>query len=217
MVLHRDFMMRMIEQLAAAFFRILAGKSSESPEQAQLEIEDLLADVLGTSREFALGQGPAAIDTVGPALAAQLGRLLLLHGDLSEEIEQPARARRAREMGFRALERALEQPGTEFAQLAAEQLREHFEVLAGVASREALVDACIGAHLVGVESRAWDDAEDWLFFALDLGAREQDVVRGREFYARLAALPQAELEAGGLTNREVADGAGELSRYGNGE
>lgn len=211
MALHRDFLMRMIEKLAAAFFRIAAGKAHEAPEQALIDIEDLLAEALGTSRDFALGLGPAAIDTVEPALAAELARLLLLHTKISEGLGQPDRARRSRQMGFRALERALERPSTEFARLAAAQLREHLDALTVHLPAPELARACMGAHRTAAEAKMWGDAEDWLFFALELESDAERLKAGLAFYTRLQALNADELEAGGLTREELAESASELA------
>ncbi len=213
MALHRDFLMRMIEQLSAAFFRIVAGQGTDAPEQALIDIEDLLAGALGSSRDFALGLGPAAIDTVEPPLAAELARLLLLHAQLSEELGQGDRAQRARRMGFRAIERALERPGTEFARLAAAQLREHIDSLAPRVGAEPLGRACLGAHQTAVEVRQWSDAEDWLFFALESAATPQSLATGHAFYQRLLAMSDVELAAGGLSRDEVVESSLELARY----
>lgn len=210
MPLQRDFLMRMIERFAAAFFQIVAGKKTDAPEQAQLDIEDLLAEALGTSRDFALGLGPAAIDTVEPALAGELARLLLLHAEISDGLGQPSRAARARRMGFRAIERALDRPGTEFATLGASQLRTHFDAIAAVIAESSLHAACVNSHRAAEARRDWADAEDWLFFALDLRSDEDLIAQGRAFYDRLAALPPEDLESGGLTHVEVSESLAEL-------
>lgn len=207
--LQRDFLMRMLERLADAFFRIAAGKATEDPEQSLFEIEDLLAEALGTSREYALGLGPAAMDTVEPALASELSRLLLLHGRLSDQAGRPDRATRARRMGLRAIERALERPSTDFAKLAAGQLREHLDDLVPLMTPEALAALCMAAHRASVHARAWAEAENWAFFALEV-ERPAHVAEVHAFYVQLLELSDEELEAGGLTRIEVEESHREI-------
>ena len=213
MALHRDFLMRMIEKLAAAFFQIVAGKVTDAPEQVLIDIEDLLAEALGTSRDFALGLGPEAIDNVEPGLAAELARLLLLHATIASQLGQVDRARRARTMGFRAIERAFDRPTTQFAQLAAAQLREHVDAILADITPDRAAAAFMLAHETAVAAHEWGEAEDWLFFALDAASTAQRISIGRTFYARLLALGADDLEAGGLTREEVTQGVAELDRY----
>lgn len=204
MALTQDFLMRMLEKLAAAFFRILAGRESEDPEQAQIDIENLLAEALGTSRAFVLGLGPAAIDTVEPPLAAQLARLLCLHATLSERLNNPDRAARAWRMGFRGVERALTRPGTDFATIGAATLREHLAAFEPVILTEPLAEACVAAHEHAFKLRQWADAEDWIFFAMELAPQNSAFrATARQFYVALLDLTAEQLEAGNLTHAEV--------------
>lgn len=214
MVLHRDFMMRMIRKLSQAFFRIVAGKSVEDPEQSILEIEDLISEALGTPREFVLGQGPAAIETLPASLAAEVGRLLMLHGNLSEELGDEAKALRARRMGFHSLRRAMERPDADFATMASEQFREAIDAISSVTPADPLAEACMLGHQVARADERWDDAEDWLFWALEVKPGEEQLTAGREFFEFLRTLDEEALEEGGLAADDIDDAIRELETYG---
>ena len=212
MVMQRDVLMRMIQRVADAFLRIVAGKALQDPQQALLEIEDLVADAMGTHPTFVMGQGDAAVEMLQPALAAQIGRLLLLHGEGAESIDRDPT--RGRSMGLRALELALERPGPDFSALARDVLREHLDVLTRTFPAPRLAADCMAAHRVSVERGDWADAEDWLFWALDLEATPARVDEGRAYFARLADVSDEELEAGGLRRAEIEESLEELEQHG---
>lgn len=204
MVMQRDFLMRMIHRLTEAFLRIVAGKALQDPQQALHEIEDLVADAMGSHPQFVLGQGNEAIDTLQPALAAQVGRLLLLHAQLCDELGHDSA--RSRAMGFRALQIALKRPEADFSTIAAVQLREHFETLGQVADAPTLALTCLQAHAVHRQRGQFADAEDFLFFALELDAENPGVaITGKTFYDQLEAASDTELLEGGLDPEEVAE------------
>lgn len=213
MVLQRDFLMRQIAQLAEAFINIVAGKGQEAPEEARTEIDDLVADVLGTSPHFVLGQGAAAMEMLDPALAAEVSRLLLLHAELSDELQDDSKAEKARKMAFEGLRVALDRPTAGFATLAAEQLRDHYRALEPVVERAALIETFMAAFRTAAHHHDWDDAEDWLFFALQAEPTEARLHEGLEFYQRLEALSDKELSEGGLSRAEVRESAAELERF----
>jgi hypothetical protein len=211
--MQRDFLMRMIAKLSQAFFRIVAGKSVDDPEQAIVEIEDLLSEALQSPREFVLGQGPAAIETLEASLAAEVARLLMLHGDISERLGDRAKARRARIMGLHALKRAMDRPDAEFAKMASTVLRDGIDVITRISLQTDMADTCMAAHQVARAHGQWDDAEDWLFWALELESDGERVAAGEDFYEFLGTLDEETLAEGGLSESEIEDGRRELEVY----
>ena len=207
MALHRDFMMRMLEKLSAAFFRMVAGKTDEAPEQVLLEIEELVAETLNTSPQFALA-GPAAIETVHPSLAAELARLLLLHGRLSEKLGRADRALRARTMAVRAIQRALERPNAGFATVAVQQMREHRDLVVELFEPAQWGALCMNAHQWAIGNESWTEAEDWAFFAVEADPSHEVAVR--TFFQDLLDQPDDVIEAGGLTRAEVLQSLADL-------
>lgn len=145
-LVERDYIMRLVQQLTQAVARILRLRELEKYDQAQLELEQACSELLGMSRELLL--------TLDAATAAQLlgheerikiaARLLQEEGEL---LERQSRLPEARDCRQRALEFYLEalhvSKNVEGASLAAiaelctkvskaELATRHQEILAGM-------------------------------------------------------------------------------------
>lgn len=212
MPLHRDYLMRTIQRLADAFFRILAGKAVEQPEEARDEIEQALSEVLGVAARYVMGQGPAAMDTLDEPVAAEVGRLLLLHAKTSERVGDSASMHRASAMALAALNRALDPPYSDRTELAAEQLSQHLDPLRTLLGEDRVSTACLKAFEWQEAQKQWAEAENWLFRALDLSDAHRE--RALAFYDRLLSLDDATLVAGGLPRKEVEESRLDVSKPG---
>ncbi len=206
MVLHRDFLMRAIQRLADVFFRIATKNEVETPEEARDEIEQALGEMLGVEKRFVMGQGPAAMESLDTALAAETCRLLFLHAKLCEE--DGLDPTNSATLAAAALERAFGRPYTERTSLAAEQLEEHRDPLLHVVGDEAVASLAMGAFRWCEWKKAWAEAEDWLFLAVELEPVHR--VEGVAFYRRLLEMDDDDLEAGDLPRAEVEDSLTEL-------
>lgn len=208
MVLHRDFLMRSIERLVAVFLRVATQKDISEPEELQDEIEEAIGEVLGVAGPFALAQGPQAIETLEPAVAAEVARLLFVHARLSEKSGRDVRV--AAELAVVALRRGLDPPFGEWTELAAEQLLEHADGLETLFGATNVSELFMAAFRWRSSQRDYAEAENWLFAAAEREPRH--AAEGVAFYESALELMDHELERGGLPRDEVEESLHELRR-----
>lgn len=204
----RDYILRLIEQLA----RVVAALITQRREAAPEAIEVTLAD----AANGLLGLGLADLELLS---LTEWRRLLRPHGTLDAERTvvaatlldelaitraEQGEARRADRLAARALALLLDvapQPPTG----CDDDLNERIERLAR--TLHPLPRDVVAPLLEHYERRsAWGRAEDTLFEwrAFDSEAAQQ---AGAAFYARLAQLSDEQLERGGMTRAELLEGS----------
>jgi len=212
MAIQQDFLMRVIEKLAAAFFRIIAGKVDDEPAEAIREIENALAEALNTRRETLYAQPPDLFDDFDARLAAQVGRMFALHATLSARLGRKRDMERSLRMAIAALRKGLVTDVDEAGPIAADTLDELLEGELPLPLDEAEVGGLFrDLFEYNVALRRWADAEDHLFHALRF-SDDADALRRRgiRFYDMLLELDDEDLDEGGLPRDEVVEAREDL-------
>jgi hypothetical protein len=215
MPIQQDLILRMLEQLSAAFGRIFAGRpldDIDDPAQAILEIEQVLAGILHVRPETLDFQPLELLDRVDPAVAAELSKLLVARARLAMRTGQPHLAYASL---TRAIDGLLRAPGHRFgddAMRAVDTLRHTLrdETLASLLDLTELATAWASVFDYEAEHARYADAEDALFAALELVEDELLRTRGIRFYESLIELDDAAIERGGLSREEVLTALTEL-------
>ena len=202
MVLHRDFLMRSIQRLAAAFVSLVTRSATE-PEEVREEIEDLVSEVLDTQSHFLFSVGPEVVETVDRALAVEIARLMFLHAGL--EKASNAQSTRSMSLALAATRRAVSLGRTEAIAAGAELLREHAQLIAATLGPAALSDVWWEVFESQAAARAYADAEDAAFFALELGPAPERIDATHRFFESLLELADVDLSGGGLNRDEIVD------------
>lgn len=204
-MLQQDFLMRAIQNLTAAFARLVRMRG-DSPEQARVEIEDLLAEQLGTRRELLFAQTLDVLERVEPGLAAYYGKYFALHAAISRELGSVEDARESLMWARGAYARGLsgtENEGTKEAESGLTEL-----LRTELVEEMLRVDEVRASYLLlydfGERHQRLPEAEDALFAALELGAGEELRQRAIRFFESVAKRGDLYYEEHGLSAREVA-------------
>jgi tetratricopeptide (TPR) repeat protein len=210
----RDYLMRQIEQAARALAAIMKKAMGGEPDQALVMFDQVYQPLLGVSqRVVSTLTDEQLISLLTSGSMPDLRRVALVLEAVKSEADVHA------------------QTGNE--QAAASRYRRALSLAGYLAGRtEDLPDAGLASEVVertgGMALTAtqrldlarvleslgrYADAEDALFEAIDdLPDDTGPVDAGIAFYQRLLALPDADLETGGLPRDEVKSGLAELLR-----
>jgi len=214
-VLKHDYILRLIEQIARVFARLLQRLAGEPQRELEEELDRALQDLSGLSLDLVQTlslQGLLEVLRAGGepdvARALAVAEMLYLHALVRERQGDGARAHGDR---VRALTLYLE------VLLAFR----HERLAAATGRAEELVEALRGSELpdptltrlfryLEVTGRL-ARAEDVLFEMVERGTGgEQVIADGIAFFARLLEMDDAALEAGDLPREEVMEGLAQL-------
>jgi len=205
-----DFLLREIERFGKALARVMKAREDGDLEAAQQGIDDGLRALVGLSVQTLARMAP---DAVRPLLAdrerLEVDRtvavaLLLAESATLQRDPGEAHQHRLAATGLLALaasESELDAP-----------LAERLEELARSVHLTALDGPTLGRLLAWFEARdRFDRAEDSLFAWLGKsGEHAAAHAAGLALFERLWALPDARLQAGGLSSQDVLDGLADL-------
>ncbi|MEM1350484.1 MAG: hypothetical protein AAGI01_18130 [Myxococcota bacterium] len=205
MVLRNDYLMRMIERMADAAARVLAGDAGGRAE-ALAGVDDALSDALHTPRltlhmiphDDLLAQPPRMRVEVGRLMA--LRAILLAPTNLSNQA-----AERALSLLLSAPSERMMRPREEAAASATLFLLRD-ERFVSLLPRGARADALVAVARWAMSTQEWELVEDAVFDALDVVGIEDAEVLSREaaaYFRALAARPGHELDALGAECSEL--------------
>ncbi len=212
----RDYILRLVEQLAKTLGAVLTFKKAKRYDEAELAIAEAAKNLVGLDVETLLAIPVDQILTLfSPGGSLDAGKcivvaeLLYEHGEIKSLQGQEETAYHAR---IRAFSLLLEVSGRESLDRipdAGRYLR-RIEALTEALSAYPPVPA-VQKKLVFHYERQGDfaDAEDVLFELVDVG-HEDVIVPGIELYQRLLAKSDDELAKGKLPREEVEDGLAQL-------
>lgn len=211
---HRDYIQRLLEQMAQGLARALGLKRAEKYDEARAEIEDLARRLLGLDLNLVLGlPDEAVLEWLRAGGTLDSGKCYVLASLLAEEAEVQERQglRESQAIHAKALRFAME------ALLENRDLRTEHR-LSTVPALVQKLDAselpeALRAKLFHYYETVGDyaRAEDTLFQWIELGSPR--VFRmGLDFYRRLLSKSDAELEKGNLPREEVEEGLTALGR-----
>jgi hypothetical protein len=213
MAIRQDFILRMIEQLAAAFGRIFAGDRVEDESRAIYELEGVLADVFRTRRELLFMSPEDNIEQFDSRLAAEVGRMLLEHSRLSTSQGRPEAAQRSFELAIQCLRGGIGEELSHTDKTSTDLMREllRADKTATVLDAEQMSETWRDIFELEARRQHYAQAEDALFHAIDLADDPTDhVKRGIRFYETLLKLSDEMLEEGDLPRVEVEEALQEL-------
>lgn len=213
---HRDYILRLVEQLAQTVGAVLTLKKARRFEEAELAISEAARNLVGLDVKTLLALPVEQIVTLfSPSGILDAGKCIVVaeilyeHGEIKSLRGEQDLAYDAR---IRALSLLLEVSGRE----SLERIPDAQRYLRQIESlTEALSDyppvPAVQQRLVFHHERQGDfaDAEDVLFELVDAG-HEDIVPAGIELYQRLLAKSDDELERGRLPREEVEDGLAQL-------
>ncbi len=212
----RDYILRLVEQLAKTLGVVLTLKKARRFDEAELAIAEAAKNLVGLDVQTLLAIPVDQILTLfSPGGNLDAGKcivvaeLLYEHGEIRSRPGEEETAYHAR---IRALSLLLEVSGRESLERipdAGRYLR-RIEALTEALSAYPPVPA-VQKKLVFHHERQGDfaDAEDVLFELVDAG-HEDVIAPGIELYQRLLAKSDDELERGKLPREEVEDGLSQL-------
>jgi len=215
-VFHRDYILRLVEQLAQTVGAVLTLKKARRFEEAELAISEAARNLVGLDVKTLLALPVEQIVTLfSPSGILDAGKCIVVAEILYEHSEiKSLRGEQdlAYDARIRALSLLLEVSGRE----SLERIPDAQRYLRQIESlTEALSDyppvPAVQQRLVFHHERQGDfaDAEDVLFELVDAG-HEDIVPAGIELYQRLLAKSDDELEHGRLPREEVEDGLAQL-------
>ncbi len=216
-MIRRDYLMRMVQELTQALARILFLKKAQDYPQALQEIERVLSrfwnltpdQIQNFSLEEWIAQCRQEEGPMGDKLIA-LADLFREASELSRIEGNPIGSCRSAGLSLGLYLEAIATPGT----IISLAFLEKIDDLAGQTGDSRLPGAVLKRLLSYYETRGLlAKAEDVLFEWLDTGDPEAHT-GGLDFYDRLAARSDNELEQGGLPRGEVAEGREELRKRG---
>jgi hypothetical protein len=212
----RDYILRLIEQMASGLSVIMGLRREQKPEQAIAAVDELL------NRLFRLNSRLANTLSEKDLIAmftfngepeteklVMLATLIREEADIFGEMEEPDPAYSRYLRSLRLLLAVREHGG----EMTTEMLEQIDASLEGLRTYRLPVDT--QARLFGFWEQAvrYDRAEDALFELLEMSPEDGQAIEiGMAFYKRLLELPAEKLEAGGLPHDEVLAGLSEVER-----
>ena len=212
----RDYILRLVEQLAKTLGVVLTLKKAGRFDEAELSIAKAAQNLIGLDVETLLAlpvEQIVSLFSPGGSLDAGkcivVAELLCEHGEIKSFQEEEETAYHAR---IRALSLLLEVSGRESLERIPDAGRyvRRIEALTEALATYPPVPA-VQKKLIFHHERQGDfaDAEDVLFELVDAG-HEDVIAPGIELYQRLLAKSDDELERGKLPREEVEDGLSQL-------
>lgn len=210
-MLKQDYILRMIEQLAQVFGRLMGRIRSEDPTVIHREIEEALKDLTGLDFDVLDSLPLPAVLSVlqshsepNPARVLAIADCSFLRSRLADAAGQANTALRTRIMALTLYLEAL-------------ALFRHEALAPAIQRTEKLIDDLQAFDLpketllrlfrYRTDEGRFDQAENLLFEMLDRGTPNDTLSdEGKAFYRGLLALNDSELEAGNLPRDEVLDG-----------
>ena len=214
-MIHNDYIMKMIAQLARAMEHILSLRKSKRHDDAMREVDLALQRIVGLNSQLINSLTPESLREalrggvgfdVGKALV--IADLLKIEGDIlrerGEDEEADERYFKSLFLYGEAFGEEVKIDGSRFVDNVQRVLFELNEYALPVAMREKIV-----AFLE--ENGKYSAAEDILFDMLEDDDTEAVRAFGRSFYERLLERSDEELARGNLPREELLDG---LERFG---
>ena len=213
---HRDYILRLVEQLAKTVSAVLTLKKTRRFDEAELAISEAAKNLVGLDVKTLLALPVEQIVTLfSPSGSLDAGKCIVVaeilyeHGEIKSLRGEEDTAYHAR---IRALSLLLEVSGRESLERIpdAQRYLRQIESLTEALSVYPPVPA-VQQRLVFHHERQGDfaDAEDVLFELVDAG-HEDIIAAGIELYQRLLVKSDDELEQGQLPREEVEDGLSQL-------
>lgn len=204
----RDYMMRMISQMAAAMGRVMGLKEQKKHEEALLEIDEFLSKELRMRTRLALGLSDEDLvqmlsvgGTPNYESVAIVAAFLQEEGDILSETGRTADAVPRFEKALRLMLYVLRGNGP----IKGFDLEERAERLLGnLAPFETSAETKRAVWGWRESEGRFADAEDLLYELYDQQGVTPD--EGRSFYERLERKSDSELEDGGLPRPELWEG-----------
>lgn len=204
----RDYMMRMISQMAAAMGRVMGLKEQKKHEEALLEIDEFLSKELRMRTRLALGLSDEDLvqmlsvgGTPNYESVAIVATFLQEEGDILSETGRTADAVPRFEKALRLMLYVLRENGP----IKGFDLEDRAERLLGqLAAYETSVETKRAAFGWRESEGRFADAEDLLYELYDHQGVTPD--EGPSFYERLERKSDSELENGGLPRPELREG-----------
>ena len=212
----RDYILRLVEQLAKTLGAVLTLKKARRFDEAELAVSEAAKNLVGLDVKTLLALPVDQIVSLfSPSGSLDAGKCIVVaeilyeYGEIKSLRGEEDLAYHAR---IRALSLLLEVSGRESLERIpdAQRYLRQIESLTGALSDYPPVLA-VQQRLVFHHERQGDfaDAEDVLFELVDAG-HEDIIAAGIELYQRLLAKSDAELEQGQLPREEVEDGLSQL-------
>ncbi|GIQ61807.1 hypothetical protein PACILC2_03750 [Paenibacillus cisolokensis] len=207
-MLQRDYLMRMIEQVASAIGQVMGLRRQMRHQEALLVIDELLDSrfrlngrlIRSLSDEDIVGM----MTTNGVMETENIQAIALLLKQESEIYEEMGDGARAYPLQLKALQLFARLAAADAPKVLADSDAEAERLLLKLSDCE-LPAATKRLVMDWQESRGrYDQAENWLYELLVEGEAGRD--EAVAFYRRLLPLPDERLAAGGLPREEVEEG-----------
>jgi hypothetical protein len=217
MAIQQNAVLRMIAQLQAAFGRIFAGDKDdvEDKKRALFKLEGVLADVFRTRRELLFMRPEEMIEEFDPRLAAEVGRIFLVHADLSKSQGLDEADERSYRLAIQCLRGGLGEELGHTDKTSNDLMRKLLRArrITSVLDGDQMAETWRDIFEIEARRQHYAHAEDALFHAIDLADDSSDhVKRGMRFYETLLKLPDEVLEEGDLPRIEVQEALQELQQ-----
>ncbi|MBA2664153.1 MAG: hypothetical protein H0U74_17815 [Bradymonadaceae bacterium] len=216
MVIRQDFIMRMIEQLAAAFSRVFAGQpvsEISDPQLAMVELDDALSEVLHVRAELLDVQPEDMLEAFTPQLAAEAARIFVARAQLARRLGRAQAWQVSVRFATRGLAEGIGHGFHTGQGTAIDLLREVLrdETLASAHSNQELSVLWTTIFEHEASRRRLATAEDAIFAAIALGTETEKLQeRGLLFFTQLLELDDEDIAQGGLTRAEIVEALAEL-------
>ncbi|MBD3289777.1 hypothetical protein GF337_13300 [candidate division KSB1 bacterium] len=213
-MLHKDYIMRMIEQFSNVLAQIIFNRQIKKYDLAETEIQKAYKDLLGSDREFILSLSDDAILRLFKSSSETGYERCIFIAELMKEEAQIIESKDgseayAMDLYFKAF-RVLGQVIIESKYWRQEPYLNSLEFLVNKISRAELPDSILiklFQYYDIIDSYA--EAENILFDLID-NNYPNILEEGEQFYQRLLKLSDDALTAGNLPREEVNDGLKEI-------
>jgi tetratricopeptide (TPR) repeat protein len=218
-MIRRDYIMRIVQEMAQVLARVIALKNRQEYDQAMREIGAALRQLQdapsGTTGEPSLDDWIALCHQHGPAASGLMTAIAQLLAEQGEMLARQGREKAAHRADTLALGLTLDTLLSGETFVSAELL-DRIDRLTEL-TWNSLTDGGVWKRLIGYyEARGrYAQAEDALFAWRATGDLASEPA-GLAFFARLSALPDDELTRGNLPRAEVEEGRREFEKKRNG-
>lgn len=214
-MLKQDYILRMIEQLAQVFGRLMARTRSEDPAVIHREIEEALKDLTGLDFDVLDSLPLPAVLSIlkshsepNPARILAIAECSFLRSQLADTSGQSDTALRTR---VTALTLYLETLALFRHEKLASAIQRTDELINDLQAYDLPKETLLRLFRYNAVEGRFAQAENALFEMLDRDSVDGTLFdEGKAFYRRLLTLEDPELEAGNLPRDEVVDGQSEF-------